>query len=226
MSYQRDAYINQGDINIPFSACRQPTSATLLKSPCFSIYHYNQPCSSGYQTRTSSLLRGKRKSSSESTFHPRTKQQITEARIAASMQKLSLDNPFQGVGSIPSSSDRTQDEGFFDGVTDFTFEDDVDQEKHEKDESESLPQFKLAPGVKGDLDDMLNDILPKQIYKSMNQTCLALVPYVPPEIPIWKSSSPLERRGKSSLGNSNSGPSMSYEGMIEEVEEEDYTMVY
>ena len=41
-----------------------------------------------------------------SMFHPRTKQQITEARIASSMQRLSLENSYQSSENVPSASDR------------------------------------------------------------------------------------------------------------------------
>lgn len=163
---------------IPFTA-RQPTSVTPLKSPCFSVLHYNQPCTSGFQTRTTTvgLLGGKRKSSSESMFHPLTKQQITEARIASSMQRLSLENSYQDNENVLSSSDRNQDEGFFED--NMTYNDDDDALLNESEQSR-LPQFKLAPDVKDGLDDVLNGILPQQIYKTVNQSCLALIPYTPP----------------------------------------------
>lgn len=148
-------------------AARHPTSVAPLKSPCFSVYHFNN----GLLEQTKTVFGGKRKSSSESMFHPITKQQITEARIAASMNKLSLDNAMQNDEELPSSSvySQQQDEGFFEDNT-------IDM----ADKESKYPQFKLVPEVKDNLDELLNDILPQQIYRSVNESCMAIIPYVPP----------------------------------------------
>jgi len=170
--------------NMPFSAL-QPTSIIPLKYPCFSVNHYNKPCSSAYQNRNSSagLPRvGKRKnnSSTESMFHPLTKQQITEARIAASMQMLSLENPILSNENVHTTK-RTEDEGF---CEDMNIEsEDVQSSVVEETNSGNnklLPQYRLADDVKEGITEIMNGILPEKIYKTMNQSCLALIPYVPP----------------------------------------------
>jgi len=187
---------NTSNGNVAFSA---PTSVVPLKYyPSFSVNHYSKQCSSrNFPTRTSVAANtsgihsfprmGKRKSNStESTFHPLTKQQITEARIAASMQKLSLDNsqhaPNHGDG-LHSVRKTTEDEGFYDD----DIECDTDPSTSTGGENSRggrtenfLPQFELADGVKDNINNMINDILPEQIFKSMSQNCLALIPYVPP----------------------------------------------
>jgi len=157
---------NRSGNNIQLSA-RHPTSVAPLKSPCFSVYHFNNGLL-GHTKTVSRFLGGKRKSSSESMFHPITKQQITEARIAASMDKLSLEHTYSNDEEFPSSSERHQDEGFFE-------DNGVDMEGEQQ-----LPQYKLAPDVKNGLEQMLNEILPQQIYKSVNESCMAVVPYIPP----------------------------------------------
>lgn len=149
-------------------AARHPTSVAPLKSPCFSVYHFNN----GLLEQTKTIFGGKRKICSDSMFHPITKQQITEARIAASMNKLSLENTIPSDNELPSSSVYSQqhDEGFFEDNT-------IDM----SDKEAKYPQFKLAPEVKDNFEEMLNDILPQQIYRSVNESCMAVIPYVPPE---------------------------------------------
>merc|ERR1711931_479134 len=185
---------NTSNGNVAFSA---PTSVVPLKYyPSFSVNHYSKQCSSrNFPTRTSVAANtsaihsfprmGKRKSNStESTFHPLTKQQITEARIAASMQRLSLNNTHQtheGGTGTQTQKKNTDDEGFY--------ECDIVCDRKNKPESmhmdcggndRLLPHFSLAEGVKDDLNNLVNDLLPEQIFKTMKKNCLALIPYVPP----------------------------------------------
>jgi len=174
---------NAANNSMPFSAV-QPTSIIPLKYPCFSVNHYNEPCSSSvYQNRTSSgafVRIGKRKNNSslnESMFHPLTKQQITEARIAASMQMLSLENSLVTNESVHATK-RTEDEGFCDDLNIECEERDVTDDETEDDK---IPQYKLVGDVVNEgFNEMMNSILPEQIYRTMNQSCLALIPYVPP----------------------------------------------
>lgn len=147
-------------------------------------HHFNlQPCVS-YQDRSSSTSyvstvaprMGKRKHNipAESMFHPLTKQQITEARISASMQMLTLEN--SALHREDNLSKRFDDEGF---------EDDANMENdsvsHPSDKNTKLPgpQFKFSDSMLEGLNNIRSEILPEQIYKTLNQRCLALIPYVP-----------------------------------------------
>ena len=194
MSQYPAGFVGFGNSSVAFPA---PTSVFPLKYPSFTVNHYDKKCVSNPYTARSSTTSttpitgfpriGKRKSNStESTFHPLTKQQITEARIAASMKSLSLENP-----PIPSSSGNsgshmgrkmTDDEGFYD------LDCDTDCDRNERagvgrdGAGDDFPHFCLADTVKDDINNMMNDILPEQILKTINQNSMALIPYVPPEI--------------------------------------------
>jgi len=178
--------------------CSHHANTLYDSSSHFSIQHFDQPAYSGYKERAKAFqLHGKRKSTPESTteFHPVTKQQITEARIASSMQRLSLYNEIAAQAPVPN---RTSDEGFCeDGVNfdddGFNFDEDLDLV--DDNNRENIPQFTFAPGIRDSLKKASDDILPKEILKSMygevlqanlNQACLAVVPYRPPSEIILK----------------------------------------
>merc|ERR1712226_284250 len=90
------------------------------------------------------------------------------------MHRLSLEHSYQSDEDVTSSSDgHHRDEGFFeDHVDDDVMSDQAEESK--------LPQYKLAPDVKDSFEEMLNGILPQKIYKSVNESCMAVIPYVSP----------------------------------------------
>jgi len=121
---------------------------------------------------------GKRKSS-ESSFHPVRKQLITDARIALSMERLSLYTV--EVCQTDNSSPKNVDEGFWE---------DIMSCDTSSDDNNIIPSstpinkidstlFFLSTDVKKGLDQMKNDILPANVFKSINESYLAVVPYRP-----------------------------------------------
>ncbi|XP_057315008.1 uncharacterized protein LOC130656197 [Hydractinia symbiolongicarpus] len=147
----------------------------------FLVQNFNNSSSSDYQRRFNrTQLHGKRKCASESLFHPVTKQQITEARIASSMQRLSLLND-DNSAAVPNTN-RNSDEGFFEDSEkyDFNIESDEEDLSSESNSPSELPGFRLAPGVLKHLKENTRDILPKHVFDSVNTNYLAVIPYTPP----------------------------------------------
>lgn len=170
-----------------FGAPTTPNGVTNGRQSFFTTTHFRSPItSSSLQFRY-----GKRKSNNESLFHPVSKQQITEARIASSMQMLSLesnDRPSHsnsgGSTNFQSLTKRTSDEGFFED-SDVSSDDDdlndVDISDSGNTHDHNTPRIRIHEDVKKNLKRMWDDILPETIMKSINQNSLALVPYRPPE---------------------------------------------
>eukprot|EP00794_Sanderia_malayensis_P014068 gene14068-15534_t len=116
---------------------------------------------------------GKRKSNSlESNLSPSRKQHITEEKMAACMQMLSLrtDNSTVAVGSVKQIND------------DSDFEDDSDLEDEiNSEQSRRHPTFELHSDFKKSFPKPAA-LLPERILDNIrgSSPCLALVPYDPP----------------------------------------------
>ncbi|XP_065660747.1 uncharacterized protein LOC100201987 isoform X3 [Hydra vulgaris] len=134
---------------------------------------------------------GKRKGSNES-FHPVTKQLITEARIANSMQRMSLgqDSTDKPIPSPKSNSlSKGHDEGFeeLDAFETDSENEDIVLDTSADNKSSQFPQFYVHDDLKKEFARIDNSILPKKIVKSINQSALALVLYEPIKNTLLKS---------------------------------------